>query len=72
MLLQLFSQAWQSGDAAGVHAIGARMASHLRVLGLDEDVESLQDLLTQHNEATDLYEKRAWQQIQFEVVCSKR
>lgn len=72
MLLQLFSQAWQRGDAAGVHAIGARMASHLRVLGLDEDVESLQDLLTQHNEATDLYEKRAWLQIQFEVVCSKR
>lgn len=71
MLLQLFSQAWQRGDAAGVHAIGARMASHLRVLGLDEAVLTLQDLLAQQGEVTALHEKGAWQQIQFEAVCSK-
>ena len=39
MLLQLFSQAWTRGDAAALHAIGARLASHLRVVGLDDDVE---------------------------------
>lgn len=69
MLLQLFSQAWTRGDTAALHAIGARMMSHLRVLGLDEDVAALQHLLEEARAGLILQDTEAWCQLQFEALC---
>ena len=60
MLLQLFSQAWIRGDEAALHAIGARLASHLRVVGLDDDVAVLQHLLKEKCAGSVLQDMEAW------------
>ena len=72
MLLQLFSQAWTRGDAAALHAIGARLASHLRVVGLDDDVAVLQHLLKEKAAGSVLHDTEAWRQLRFESLCSHR
>jgi hypothetical protein len=69
MLLQLFAQAWNQGDASALHAIGARMTSHLRVVGLDDDVAALQQLLDNKGAGSILQEQDAWRQLQFETLC---
>ena len=69
MLLQLFAQAWTQGDASALHAIGARLTSHLRVVGLDDDVAALQQLLKNKGAGSILQEHEAWRQLQFEVLC---
>ena len=72
MLLQLFAQAWTRGDAAALHAIGARMTSHLRVVGLDDDVAALQQLLEKKGAGSVLQEHDAWLQLQFEALYPQR
>ena len=72
MLLQLFSQAWTRGDAAALHAIGARLASHLRVVGLDDDVVVLQRLLKEKCAGSILQDMEAWRALQFDVICPQR
>ena len=69
MLLQLFAQAWNQGDASALHAIGARMTSHLRVVGLDDDVAALQQLLDNKGAGSILQEHDAWRQLQWETLC---
>lgn len=69
MLLQLFSQAWTRGDAAALHAIGARLASHLRVVGLDDCVEVLRHLLQEKSAGVVLQDTEAWRQLQFDALC---
>ena len=69
MLLQLFSQAWTRGDAAALHAIGARLASHLRVVGLDDCVEALRHLLKEKSAGVVLQDTDAWRQLQFDGLC---
>lgn len=72
MLLQLFSQAWTRGDAAALHAIGARLASHLRVVGLDNNVAVLQHLLKEKGAGSVLQDTEAWRKLQFESLCPER
>lgn len=72
MLLQLFSQAWTRGDAAALHAIGARLASHLRVVGLDNNVAVLQHLLKEKDAGSVLQDTEAWRKLQFESLCPER
>lgn len=68
VLLQLFSQAWGRGDASSVHAIGARIASHLRVIGLSEELASLKRLLDQTSLGTTLAGHPDWACIQYDTV----
>lgn len=68
VLLQLFSQAWGRGDASSVHAVGARIASHLRVIGLSEELASLKRLLDQTSLGTTLVGHPDWASIQYDTV----
>lgn len=68
VLLQLFSQAWGRGDASSVHAIGARIASHLRVIGLSDELASLERLLNQTALGSTLSQDPDWACIQYEAV----
>jgi len=68
VLLQLFLQAWGRGDASSVHAIGARLASHLRVIGLSEESAALKRLLSEPALGTNLSAHPDWMCIQYDTV----
>lgn len=72
MLLQLFSQAWTRGDAVALNAIGVRLASHLRVVGLDDYVEVLQHLLKEKGAGSVLQDMEAWRTLQFDLIYPQR
>jgi hypothetical protein len=44
------------------------MTSHLRVVGLDDDVAALQQLLDNKGAGSVLQEHAAWRQLQFEAL----
>lgn len=67
VLLQLFLQAWRRGDVAAINATGARIASHLRVTGMAQELDALQRLLELDPAGTDLLEEGDWARIQFAI-----
>ena len=67
VLLQLFLQAWRRGDASAIHATGARIASHLRVIGMAPELDALQRLLELDPAGTDLLEQGDWACIQLAI-----
>lgn len=67
VLLQLFSQAWRRGDAAAIYATGARIASHLRVTGMTQELEALQRLLEMSPTGSDLLDEADWTRIQLAI-----
>lgn len=67
VLLQLFLQAWRRGDASAIHATGARIASHLRVIGMAQELDALQRLMELDPAGTDLLEEGDWARIQFAI-----
>ncbi len=44
VLMQIFHSAWERGDADAIHGSSFRLLSHLRVMGLEEEVQAMKHL----------------------------
>ena len=62
MLMTLLEQAWERGDASAIHSVTFRLASHMRVMGLQDAANELALLPGLQGNAA-LTETKAWESL---------